>query len=235
MPAAASARSRAPMSVPGSCHGPACEQRCGPGEQRLVVLAERDEVALVDRKVPPGRLDRLDRLPPLPAARQLVHPVGALRLVDGVVGGGQRGAGGGDRPRACRVLAVVEHGAEGQQHLPRTLPAPASRVARHPGGEHAVPEFGGDGAAPGAVRGDQHGDVGREAGREAGRLRSRTRLPFQLASSPRSSARTMRRTPRPRPSASAAPRAACGRSGRCRRRCSPGQAPARPASPGPRR
>ena len=104
IPASVSARSRAAMSAGVPVDGPLASSGA-PGEQRLVVLAERYQVTVVDRQVAPGRLDRLDRLPPLAAARQLVHPVGALGLVDGVVGGGKGGSRGGDRPRAGRVLA----------------------------------------------------------------------------------------------------------------------------------
>ena len=178
IPAEVSARSRAPMSVRVPVMVQLREQRCRAGEQRLVVLAERDQVAVVDREVPPGQ-PRPPPPPPATRGRRAACPPRRRPSTRRWRGRRRPGRGRPPPPPAGRPRPRRRRGRCRRPAAPAASPARpvAGRIARHPGSEHAVAEPGGDGAAPGAVRGDQHGDVGRETGREAGRLQQPHQAP----------------------------------------------------------
>src|SRR5829696_607919 len=94
------------------------EERRPLHHRRPVPVVHEDEVAVVDGQVPALGGHLLHRLPPRAPAGEGVHGVGPAPLVDGVVGDGQRGPGGGQHPVIGRCLALGEDRAEGQQRPP---------------------------------------------------------------------------------------------------------------------
>ena len=91
-----------------------------PVEERRVAFGDAHEVVLVHGEVPDGRRESLEPLPPLGSARQRFDR-GRVRLVHPVVHDGECGAGGLERARRGGLLALVEHGPEGEDGAPVEL------------------------------------------------------------------------------------------------------------------